>query len=146
MPSLTLRQFTRILVYRHGVWNANSLHSWHTQSPPSLGYLRIDCGEALVFQLPERWRGSATRTSIDIPMSTCLYAVLSGKESSMLTHYDQRYHHRVVGERFGETSFSVVGENRYHCVNIFQTWSQQTRCSYRSPLSSTSILIPIICY
>ena len=45
VPSSNLCQCTRILVYRHVVWNATPLHSWDTQSPPPLGYLRDDCGE-----------------------------------------------------------------------------------------------------
>ena len=80
-----------ILMYRHGVWNANPLHHWDPQSPPALGFLRIDYGNAPVLQLPERWRSSATRTSIDIPMSTCLYAVLRGRSPGPLVYDDQGY-------------------------------------------------------
>ena len=80
-----------ILMYRHGVWNANPLHHWDAHSPPALGYLRIDYGDAPVLQLPERWRASATRTSIDIPMSTCLYAVLRGRSPGPLVYDDQGY-------------------------------------------------------
>ena len=80
-----------ILMYRHGVWNANPLHHWDPQSPPALGFLRIDYGDAPVLQLPERWRASATRTSIDIPMSTCLYAVLRGRSPGPLVYDDEGY-------------------------------------------------------
>ena len=80
-----------ILMYRHGVWNANPLHHWDPKSPPAMGFLRIDYGDAPVLQLPERWRSSATRTSIDIPMSTCLYAVLRGRSPGPLVYNDQGY-------------------------------------------------------
>ena len=80
-----------ILMYRHGVWNANPLHHWDSQSRPALGFLRIDYGDAPVLQLPERWKVEATRTSIDIPMSTCLYAVLRGRTPGPLVYDDQGY-------------------------------------------------------
>ena len=80
-----------ILMYRHGVWNPNPLHHWDSQSPPVIGFLHIDYGDAPVLQLPERWKSEATRTSIDIPMSTCLYAVLRGRAPGPLVYDDQGY-------------------------------------------------------
>ena len=80
-----------ILMYRHGIWNVNPPHPSYAWSPLPVGYLYIDYGEAPVLQLPERWRASATRTLIDIPMFTCLYAVLCGMSSGPLIHDDQGY-------------------------------------------------------
>ena len=80
-----------ILMYRHGIWNVNPPHPGYAWSPLPVGYLCIDYGEAPVLQLPERWRASATRTLIDIPMYQCLYAVLYGMPSGPQVHNDQGY-------------------------------------------------------
>ncbi len=81
-----------ILMYRHGIWNVNPPRPWDAGSPPPpVGYLCINYGEAPVLQLPERWRASATRTLIDIPMYACLFAVLRGRPSGPLIHDDQGY-------------------------------------------------------
>ena len=78
-----------ILMYRHGIWNVNPPHPSYAWSPLPVGYLYVDYGEAPVLQLPERWRASATRTLIDIPMYTCLYQVLRGRPSGPLIQDDQ---------------------------------------------------------
>ncbi len=80
-----------ILMYRHGIWNANTPHPGHAWSPPPVGYLYIDYGEAPVLQLPERWRASATRTLIDIPMYQYLYAALCGRPPGPMILNDQGY-------------------------------------------------------
>ena len=80
-----------ILMYRHGIWNVNPPHPGYAWSPLPVGYLCIDYGEAPVLQLPERWRASATRTLIDIPMYQCLNAVLYGMPSGPQVYNDQGY-------------------------------------------------------
>ena len=82
-----------ILMYRHGIWNVNPPHSFGTWSPQPVGYLYINYGEAPILQLPKDgdWRAKATRTLIDIPMYSCLYAVLSGRPSGPLIENDEGY-------------------------------------------------------
>ena len=68
-----------ILMLRHGVWNKEPPRPvWvpSDNSTPPVGWLKVHYGQAPVLALPERWRASAVRTAIDIPMYSCLLAVL----------------------------------------------------------------------
>ena len=116
-----------ILMYRHGVWNANPLHHWDPKSPQALGFLRIDYGDAPVLQLPERWRASATRTSIDIPMSTCLYAVLRGRSPGPLLYDDQGYLVPALGASGPDIPTGLHLPSRPPQVFVFPEHSRHAR-------------------
>ena len=57
----------------HWIGNANPIHHWDSQSPPALGFLCIDYGDAPVLQIPERWRVMDVATKQDFKEADSIY-------------------------------------------------------------------------